>query len=252
MPKVSVMILTYERPDLLQKAVLSVAAQTFKDYEIVIGNNGSKDNTGEVIEQMKAKGLPIKHLFHSPEVSITENRQRVLKASNGEYVAPLDDDDIWSDADKLKKQAAFMDSHPDVVLLGGGIRRVDDNGNKIDIKFRPQTDAQIRNGMLLQNNFFTSTVIFRKAAADKVGGFMFLDNDYAEDYYFWLRMGQAGKLHNLREVFTNYRIANYPKAKLIGFYQKQKKYIAMFKHVYPNAWLANLFTDLRILKAKLF
>jgi glycosyltransferase involved in cell wall biosynthesis len=251
MPKVSVMILTYQRPELLKKAVLSVANQSFKDYEIIIGDNNSQDGTGVAIRELIAGGLPIKHLFHNPAVSITENRQRVLKACQGEYVAPLDDDDTWSDSEKLQKQVTFMDSRPEVVLLGGGIQRVDDAGRKIDIKFRPETDAQIRRSMLIQNNFFTSTVIFRLSAAHKVGGFMFLDNDYAEDYYFWLRMGRAGKLHNLQEVCTNYRIANYPKAKLLGFYAKQKKYISMFKGLYPNAWLADLLINLRVLKSKL-
>lgn len=251
MPKISIMVLTKDRSALFSKAIESINKQSFADFEIVVGNNGSADNTSEVINRFIGQGMPIKHLYNNPGVSITENRQRVLKACSGEYVACLDDDDVWCDVNKLKKQVAFLESHPEVVLLGAGIKQVDNNGIELGIKFRPKEDGQIRARMLLFNNFFTSTVMFRKNVAMEVGGFEFLENDYAEDYYFWLQMGLEGKMHNLQDVVTNYRVPNYSKEKTLGFYNKQKLLIKMFQNNYPHSFLAKVFVEIRKLKLKL-
>ncbi len=244
-PQVSVMILTYNRSKLLKRAVLSAAGQSFGDFEIVVGDNNSTDNTREVIEQLQSQGIPITRLYHNPQVSITENRQRVLKACRGAFVAALDDDDVWIDKNKLAKQAAFLNSHSGVVLLGAGVRKVDDSGKFLGIKFRVQADWSIRRTMLLRNNFFTSTVMFRREAAERAGGFIFLENDYAEDYYCWLRLGLLGQMHNSQEVYTDYRVPSYSPEKLLGFYRKQQLLIKMFAGRYPLAKLANAILGFR-------
>lgn len=246
MPLVSVNILTHNRAELFKKALLSVKAQSFKDYEVVVGNNYSTDNTRNVVEDLKKQGINIVHLYHDPEISITANRQSTLDASSGKYIATLDDDDQWCDAEKLKKQVEFLENRPEVVIVGGGINRVDDNAKFVDIKLRPETDEQIRKTILLKNNFFTSTAMFRRDAAKAAGGFEFFENDYAEDYYFWLRLGLKGKMHNLQEIFTDYRIPNYSKAKARGFILKQSHLIEKFKDKYPRYLLAKILLQLRL------
>ena len=100
MPKLSINILTKNRAELLKKALDSVANQSFKDYEVVVVDDGSTDETQKVI--LSYNHVIIKLLNHQSSLGITQSRQEALRASGGEYVAILDDDDEWIDPDKLQ------------------------------------------------------------------------------------------------------------------------------------------------------
>lgn len=238
MPKVSVNILTKNRAELLTKALASIERQSFRDFEVLIINDGSTDGTKTYLENLKN----IQAVHHPKSVGITQGRQEALEKSAGEYVAILDDDDEWIDADKLKKQAEFLDKNPGYVLVGGGIV-ISQNKTKL----QPESDAEIRKTMLFKNNFFTSTVMFRKSSAIQAGGFVKDADDFAEDYDLWLRLGEIGKMYNFRQAFANYRLPNYNKARYKGFLSKQISLIRREKNNYPNFWLANFLLKLRTL-----
>ncbi len=243
MPKVSVNILTKNRAELLPKAVESVLKQSFQDFEIIMVNDGSTDNTQDVIESFSHS--IIKSINHPNSIGITLSREEALQQSRGEYVAVLDDDDEWADRDKLKKQAEFLDQHPEVVLVGGGIE-VRGEGQGAKRKFRPSPDQQIRNFMLLRNNFFPSTVMFRREAAVAAGGFITAAIDLAEDYDLWLRLGRIGKMYNFPEVFTAYCVPSYNKERSRQFFHKQLKLIGQHKHNYRYYWIAKIILLLRL------
>jgi len=247
MPKVSINILTKNRAELLKKALASVEAQTFRDFEVVVVDDGSTDNTQEIIESFSAEGghLNIKIFKHPQSIGITLSRQEALGKSAGEYVAILDDDDEWVDVNKLKKQVEFLNTHPDCVLVGGGMR-VEDRFQMTNYKFRPETDKIIRQTMLSRNNFFTSAVMFKRAAAIKAGGFIIDGADLAEDYDLWLRLGLLGKMRNFQEVFTAYRAPSYNKDKFKQFLQKQLTLISKHKNDYPGYWSAKIILVLRM------
>lgn len=238
MPKISVNILTYNRPWQLELALKSVVAQTYRDFEVVAVNNGSTDNTAQVLESFKSR-LDLKIISLPISLGITVARQKALSASLGEYIAVLDDDDEWLDPDKLKKQAEFLDAHPQVVLAGGGI-------NAHGVKLRPESDAAIRKTMLLRNNFFTSTVMFRHSAALKAGGFIKDDTDVAEDYDLWLRLGRLGKMYNFQQVFTRYLIPNYNKERFKAFLNKQLRLIEREKSHYTGFLLGWIILKIRL------
>ncbi|MCL5666531.1 MAG: glycosyltransferase family 2 protein [Patescibacteria group bacterium] len=242
MPLVSVNILTKNRAGLLRRALLSVAAQSFKDFEVVVVNDGSSDETQEVIERLKIENLKI--ITHQESKGITAGRQEALQASAGKYIAVLDDDDEWIDADKLKKQVGYLNEHRDCVLLGGGIQI--SNIQFPISKTRPETDGEIRRAMLLKNPFFTSTVMFRREAALKAGGFVKDSDDLAEDYDLWLRLGLLGGMHNFQEPFVRYSRSSYNKGRFRAFLAKQLRLISRHKRNYPKYFLAKL-----ILKARL-
>jgi glycosyltransferase involved in cell wall biosynthesis len=242
MPKVSVNILTKNRAGLLKKALASVERQTFRDFEVVVIDDGSADGTNVVLEGYK--DTRIQGYNHRQSEGISKSRQEALLASQGEYVAILDDDDEWVDADKLAKQVKFLDEHTDAVLCGGGILI---SNFKFQIpKFRPSSDAAIRSTMLLRNNFFTSAVMFRREAAIKAGGFIADGQDLAEDYDLWLRMGKLGKMYNFPEVFTAYRQTQYNKERFGRFLAKQLKLIGRHKSDYPYYHFAALILRLRL------
>jgi len=226
MPKVSVNILTKNRLELFKKAILSVKTQSFKDFEILVVNDGSQDDTQKYLEITSSKSqVPNKFKIINNSISkgITLSRQVALEASSGEYIAVLDDDDEWVDTQKLQKQVDFLDAHQEHVLVGGGISIINSKNQASRTKLRSQTDENIRQTMLLRNNFFTSTVMFKREAAIKVGGFIKDQQDFAEDYDLWLRLGNIGKMFNFQEVFTKYTLPNYNKERFIGFLKKQKK-----------------------------
>ncbi len=244
MAKVSVNILTKNRAGLLKKTLLSVAGQTYQDYEVVVVNDGSIDDTELVLNEAAAAILNLKIINHKSSLGITKSRQEALAASAGEYIAILDDDDEWINKDKLAKQVKFLDDNRDYVLVGGGMRAESGIENQ-ELKIRPKTDKQIRRTMLLRNNFFTSTVMFRRASAVEAGGYLQNGADLAEDYDLWLRLGELGKMHNFSEIFTAYRQTQYNSDKRKQFFYKQLKLIGRHKTNYPYYYPAAMFLRLR-------
>lgn len=245
--KLSINILTKNRAGLLKKALASIERQTFFDYEVVVVNDGSTDETEQLLETLNSKTENLNKfqiIKHKKSIGITASRQEALLASQGEYVAVLDDDDEWLDAEKLAKQVKYLDEHKDCVLVGGGARfKIEDS--RFRDKLRAETDEEIRKTMLFRNNFFTSTVMFRREAAIRPGGFIKDGSDFAEDYDLWLRLGKIGQMHNFQEVFTLYRLPNYNREKFKAFLRKQLRLIGGSRNVYPGYWLAGLILKLR-------
>ncbi len=239
MPKVSINILTKNRAELLRKALASIEAQTFKDYQIILVDDGSTDGTDQVLQGYRDTRMQV--INHAQSQGITASRQEALRQSAGEFVVILDDDDEWTDIDKLAKQVKYLDNHQDYVLVGGAIK------TSAGIKFRPETEEKIRKTMLFRNNFFTSTVMFRREAAVKAGGFIIDKDDFAEDYDLWLRMGKLGQMHNFRQVFASYRLPQYNKLKKQSFFAKQLRLIYREKAYYPYYFFARI-----LLKARAF
>ena len=256
-PKVSVIILTKDRELLFPNAVRSVLRQVFSDFELIIVNDGSKDKTVQVINNLVTAELSDRHrviINHKSPVGITKSRQEALEKSSGELVAFLDDDDEWIDPEKLSKQVQWFERNPDGVVCGGGIKKISNFKFSISNKtaMRPESDFIIRKWMLLKNPFFTSTVMFKKSAATRVGGFLFDGIDLAEDYDLWLRMGKIGKLYNFQEVFTAYRVSEYNKVTFQSFLNKQLRLVQRNRADYPYYFLARLILYSRIIFSKIF
>ncbi len=112
MPKVSVIIATYNRTHFVCEAIESVLNQTFPDFEIIVIDDGSIDNTKQVLEKYASR---IQYIFQENK-GRAEARNTGIKNAKCEYIAFLDDDDIWL-PNKLEKQVIFLDSHPDIELV---------------------------------------------------------------------------------------------------------------------------------------
>lgn len=186
MPKVSVIIPTYNRSEYICESIDSVLAQTYKDYEIIVIDDGSTDNTGEVL---KKYGTKIKYLYQENK-GVGAARNLGIRNSNGEYIGLLDDDDIWL-SDKLDIQVRILDENTDLAFVCSGAYFIDTVGRVIRFWESHRHNETFKN--LYEGNFVLNlTVLMRKSCFDKVGGY---DEKLlvAQDYDLWLRLANNYK-----------------------------------------------------------
>jgi glycosyltransferase involved in cell wall biosynthesis len=245
-PKVSVIIITYNRSRFLCEAIRSVSAQTFRDWELLVVDDGSTDDTCGLVKSCRLDDQRIWYFCNSRNMGIVASRARALSEASGEYVAVIDSDDVWTDPDKLSKQVAFLDGHPDYVLLGGGVVVVDGHGKEVRRYLNSESDEAVRREILAKNPFAHSSVMYRADAARRVGGYRRLDegdgSDSVEDYDLFLRLGLEGKLGNLREYLVQYRKhgGNVTSSRLLAMMRKNLALVNKYGSKYPRyyrAWL---------------
>ncbi len=190
-PKVSVIIPTMNDGKNLIHAIESVFLQTYKDYEIIVIDDGSTDDTKNILSSYIDMNK-IKYIYQNNS-GVGNARSNGVNISRGEYVAYLDSDDQWIDNEKLAKQVEFLDSNIDYVLVGTGVVNVDLDGVEINRYLMTENDEFIRRKILRINTFVNSSVLFRRSSYDKVGS----SGSILEDYDLWLKLGTVGKLKNL-------------------------------------------------------
>jgi len=193
-PKVSIILPTYNRCHFLLQAIESVLNQTFKDFELIIINDGSTDETKEFLKTIKDRRVVI---INQKNAGLTKSLNKGLKIAKGEFIARIDDDDVWIDSKKLEKQIDFLTTHPEYVLCGGGAIVIDEKGKELFRWLLPETDKKIREKILFQNQIIHSSVVFRK-----IPNFFYSEElKVAQDWEFWLRLGKVGKFYNFQAYF---------------------------------------------------
>lgn len=185
---VSVIIPTYDRRELLQATLDSVFAQTFDDYEVIVVNDGSTDDTTAALQPLVDAGRL--RLVAQPNGGPSSARNRGIDESRGEFVALLDDDDLWP-PDKLAWQVDAMRRHPDAVLVYGFMESFG-----LERPFRwPPPDGPtgwVRRAFLRKNWIRSpGQALIRRSALRAVGGF---DATVwsADDWDVYLRLAEVG------------------------------------------------------------
>lgn len=170
MAKISVVVPTHNRRDLLQRAVESAQAQTYADIEIIVVSDGSTDGTKEAVEVVAADDSRIRFIELSPARGGNAARNAGIEAATGDYVAFLDDDDKWL-PEKLEKQMKVMQADPTLGLVYTGVRILYVNeGVAYNSKARDAGD--MRQKILLENYIgTTSTVLVKKDLLREAGMF---------------------------------------------------------------------------------
>jgi glycosyltransferase involved in cell wall biosynthesis len=249
MPKISIIICTYNRGLFIEKAIESALAQSFSDFEIIIADDASKDNTESIVNRFTQIDRRIKYFKNEINLGISKNRNRAISMAQGKYVAILDSDDSWTDKEKLKKQFDFLEKNLGCALIGSNIKIVDEKDNFIKNTSLAIEDTDIRKRILTSNQIPHSSVLYRKDLFEKVGKYnekLICD----EDLDLFLRLGLEGKMKNLEEVTVSY--TKHPQ----GFSQKRKRSMA-WNHImiilkyfgkYPNWLVAMFWAKLRLLK----
>ncbi len=211
-PRVSIILPTYNRVDMLEKSIESVFEQSFGDWELIIIDDASTDETQSRMTALAQRENRVNYM-RIPRITgkgISEYLNIGLRNAKGEYIARIDDDDVWCHKEKLKIQINFLDAHDEYVLVGGGVIMVDNNGRELFKYLKKETDEEIRNFALFSNPFSHATVMFRKDIALKLGGYK--NMKHVEDMDLWLRMGNSGKFYNFPEYFMTYMAAGQNKS----------------------------------------
>jgi len=196
-PLVSVIIPTYNKSQYLREAIKSVLNQTYKNIEVIVVDDGSTDNTKEIVESFNdSRIIYIFQENKGPAIA----RNTGIKKAQGEYIAFLDSDDLWL-KEKLEKQVDFMEKNSEIGLLGTGCYEVTDKGKIIGKKIFPIKNKILQKDLIKYNSFIQSSVMIRKEVFDKVGLY---DKSFreSEDYELWLRIAGNYKVRNLAEALT--------------------------------------------------
>ncbi|MCX6713679.1 MAG: glycosyltransferase family 2 protein [Candidatus Vogelbacteria bacterium] len=202
-PKVSVNMITFNQGAFVAQAIESVLSQNFTNWELIIIDDASTDDTKNAIARY-FKDQRIKYFKNEKNLGICLSRNRALRESTGEYIAILDSDDFWNDKDKLKNQIDFLDDNHDYAVIGTGVVTVDEDGNNIKHYLNPLEDVEIRNQMLKKNPLANSSVMYRRQTVTEIENYN-LGINGIEDYDLWLRLGKKYKMANLPDHCLSYR-----------------------------------------------
>ncbi|OIO19924.1 MAG: hypothetical protein AUJ23_01225 [Candidatus Magasanikbacteria bacterium CG1_02_32_51] len=245
--KISIIMLTYNRAHYLPMAIDSVFSQSFSDWELIVVDGGSTDDTENLIKNYQDKDSRIVYIRKDKVLGISKCRNVGLNLAKGEYIAVLDSDDIWCDKEKLAKQLDFLLKNSDCFLVGGGVIVIDEHGVEKSRYLHAITDEEIKKQILLRNQFAHSAVLYRRDKAQAVGGYA-LDVKIGEEYDLWLRMGRFGTFYNLKDYVVNYRIHNQGACVVdrLGGALDTLKIIKKYRHNYPNYFLAWIKAILRM------
>jgi len=207
-PKVSVIIPTHNRAALVTEAINSVLTQTFKDFELIVVDDGSTDNTRDAL-----KGYTDRiHYIYQENQRRSEARNTGIKAASGEYIAFLDDDDLWL-PHKLEKQVTFLDANPDKGLVHTFTDAIDITGRLME-KERNGRLQWYKKSMKLGYTYegisrlgaiFLSSVLLRSRCLEKVGLFDTVTEAY-EDWDFGLRFASEYRIGIIPEFLVKFRI----------------------------------------------
>jgi len=188
MPKVSVIIPTYNRALLIRRAIASVLRQTYQDFEIIVIDDCSDDNTHVMVENFKDKRIRyIKHLENKGSAAA---RNTGIKIAQGEYIAFQDSDDEWL-PEKLERQMnVFNNAPPEVGVVYTRFKKIKNNKRSyLAFYWVAQKEGDIHNNLLNGNYITTSTTVIKRECFDKTGMF---DESLPrfQDWELWLRISR--------------------------------------------------------------
>lgn len=202
--QVTVLMSVYNGQEYLDESIGSIVSQRFQDFEFVIVDDGSTDDTADILEDWNKKDSRIKVITNHDTLGLTASLNIGIKQAKGKYIARHDADDI-SLSERLGKQFEFMESHPECVVLGTALLSVDSDGAPLYRELRSIEHEDILSTILKgRGGLAHPTVMIRRDVLLGVGGY---DPCYevAQDIDLWLRLADKGKLANLPEILVHYR-----------------------------------------------
>ncbi len=202
MPKVTVLLPVYNGEQFLRETIESIVSQSFRDFELLIIDDGSIDRSSEIIQAFQDDRIRV--LKNEKRLKLSGALNRGLDAARGIYIARMDADDIAL-PNRLQEEVCFLDNHPDIGLCGSAIE-VFGESVTTHIERYPAGTEQIRCYALFDCPFCHPSVMMRKTLLDR--HHLRYDGSYypTEDYELWSRAVMLFPTANLETVLLRYRV----------------------------------------------
>lgn len=200
-PKVTVLLPVYNGERYIAETIQSVLNQSFSDFELLIINDGSTDNTKSIVHGFADSRIRIIDNDVNRKLIATLNRG--LNLAQGEYIARIDADDACL-PNRLNLQVNFLDQHPDYGMVGGGMNVFREYNKSIRFRKARQGYEELKCQLLLQNTFNHPTVMIRRSVLEKYD-LKYENFPHAEDYDLWIRLTEKAPCDNLSEALILYR-----------------------------------------------
>jgi hypothetical protein len=202
-PTITVVMPAYNAAHYVGEAVRSILSQTFRDFEFIIVNDGSTDQTGSILDKYGRADKRIR-LYHQENHGMIAALNRGCRLARGEYIARMDADDV-SDAYRFQMQLDYIGKHPEIGIVGTWTRTIDEKGSVIG-SWCPATNPK----MLKWTHFFGAcvahpTVLMRRSVLERLN-FYRAGAVHGEDVDLWLRASAITDFSNVPEFLFEYRI----------------------------------------------
>ena len=201
-PRVSVLMPVYNTARYLGEALRSISAQTFDDFELVVIDDGSTDDSLAVL-QAYADSEPRMRLVSRENRGLVATRNELLRHAKGALTAWMDSDDV-SSLDRLERQVQWFDAAPGRVCVSGSVQNMDSDGNPFEIESFPEQHADVEAMNASGGGMRFGASMMVTALAIELGGFR-TPFAMGEDFDLLLRLGERGEVGNLPVVLLQYR-----------------------------------------------
>lgn len=202
MTKVSVILPVYNTERHLDATLRSVLAQTFRDFELIIIDDGSRDASHSIASEFAGQDGRIR-LIRRPNRGLVATLNEGLSLARGQYIARMDADDRAL-PQRFERQVERLEQDPELVAIGSQVIAIDQDDRVLGLEVLPLAHDEIEDWHLSGSSAICHPAVMLRAAAVRgVGGYR--DLSPVEDYDLWLRLGEVGRLANLEEPLLIYR-----------------------------------------------
>jgi glycosyltransferase involved in cell wall biosynthesis len=204
-PRCSIVIPVYNAVKTITRTLDSIISQTMPHFECILVDDGSTDTTRNVLRRYADKDSRFR-LYSRPHGGIVPTLNYGIEQASCGIIVRMDADDMMT-PDRLERQLAFMEEHPDIDVVGSQMVSIDVQGSPVRQSAYPLTDAEIKEAMFTTNPLAHPTVAFRKKVWNVLGGYQ--GDGRAEDYLLWSQAHMHGFVFaNMEEVLLQYRLTH--------------------------------------------
>ena len=206
MNKLCIFMPCYNAEKYLRETLKSILTQSYEGFVLVAVDDGSTDSTVAILNDYAKNDSRIKVIKNGINKGLPYTRNRMLELCDSEFIALMDSDDIMPH-DRLKDELAFMESHPDISVVGGAMHIMNEDGTLTDqVCFSPSTMSGCKAALMLENCFYNGTMMLRKK--DVVLADVRYDDRFTcmQDYKYWCDLILKCRFATMNDILLFYRI----------------------------------------------
>ncbi|MBB6109098.1 Glycosyl transferase family 2 [Mucilaginibacter lappiensis] len=221
-PAISVTMPVYNSASFLREAMDSILTQSFTDFEFVILNDGSTDNSKEIILSYNDPRI----IFYDGKINVglAHIRNKGIEISQGKYLAIMDSDDIAT-PDRLQKQFDYLESNRDIVMCGGFFTPFGNKNSVLNFNWVTETDPEmVKINLLFDGAICQPTVMIRSSTLKETGLKYESYFDPAEDYKLWVSLSKNHLIANIQDQVLKYRLSDNQISNTKNQVQRERKF----------------------------